>query len=152
MGFSPSAPTADYVKSGIPAASTFAFGGARRTALDLHHYIHYYVYRSFIVLLETKTFSWPDDKNRENIKKHGISFPEAAPVFLDPYLVIRHDDAHSTMKETRWKGIGVLGNNLLLAIIFTENKENVVRLISVRETSKKEKEDYSENIRYIFGA
>ena len=103
------------------------------------------------MLLETKTISWSDGKNRENIKKHGLSFHEAAPVFLDPYLVIRHDEAHSTMEETRWKGIGVLCNALLLAIIFTEEKENVLRLISAREATKKEKEDYSENIRYIFG-
>jgi uncharacterized DUF497 family protein len=105
-----------------------------------------------VLSLETITISWSDDKNRENIKKHGLSFQEAAPVFLDPYLVIRHDEAHSTMKETRWKGIGVLGNDLLLAIIFSKERENVVRFISAREASRKEKEDYSENIRHIFGA
>ena len=104
------------------------------------------------MLLETKIFSWSDEKNRENIKKHGLSFQEASPVFLDPYLVIRHDEAHSSMKETRWKGIGVLGNNLLLAIIFVEEKEHIIRLISARKATKKEKENYSENIRYIFGA
>ena len=102
--------------------------------------------------LETKTFSWSNDKNRENIKKHGVSFREAAPVFLDPYLIIRHDEVHSTPEETRWKGIGVLGNDLLLAIIFSEEKDNVVRLISAREASKREKEDYCENIHQIFGS
>jgi len=102
--------------------------------------------------LETKTFSWSNDKNRENIKKHGISFQEAIPVFLDPYLIIRYDEVHSTLEETRWKGIGVLGNDLLLAIVFSEGKENVVRLISAREASKKEKEDYRENIHQIFGS
>jgi uncharacterized DUF497 family protein len=104
-----------------------------------------------VLSLENKSFSWSDEKNRENIKKHGLSFQEAAPVFLDPYLVIRHDDAHSAMEETRWKGIGILGNDLLLAVIFVED-ENEVRFISAREASKKEKEDYSENIRLIFGA
>jgi len=56
------------------------------------------------------------------------------------------------MDETRWKGIGALNNDLLLAFIFSEEKENVIRLISVREATKKEKEDYRENIRRIFGA
>jgi len=102
--------------------------------------------------LEDKTFSWTDSKNRDNVKKHGLSFREAIPVFLDPYLVIRHDEKHSTLEETRWKGIGVIDNDILLVIIFTEEKENVVRLISAREATKKEKEDYSENIRQIFGA
>ena len=101
--------------------------------------------------LETKTFYWSKNKNQDNIKKHGLSFQEAAPVFLDPYLIILHDEAHSSMEETRWKGIGALNNELLLAIIFTEDKEDVIRLISARETTKKEKEDYCENIRQIFG-
>ena len=101
--------------------------------------------------MENKIFSWSDKKNLENIKKHGISFPEAAPVFLDPYMVIRHDEEHSTITEIRWKGIGVLNNALLLAVIFTENQKDEVRLISVREATKKEKEDYSENIHRIFG-
>jgi len=104
-----------------------------------------------VLSLEDKTFSWSSDKNRDNIKNHGLSFNEAAPVFLDPYLIIKYDAAHSTMEETRWKGIGALNNELLLAIIFTEEKENELRLISAREASKKEKEDYSENIRKFFG-
>ena len=101
--------------------------------------------------LETKTFSWSPSKNREKIKKHGLSFQEAVPVFLDPFLVIRHDEFHSTLEETRWKGIGLLHNDLLLAIIFTEQKDDVIRLISAREASKTEKEHYRENIRHFFG-
>ena len=101
--------------------------------------------------LENKTFTWSKDKNRDNIKNHRLSFREAAPVFLDPYLVVLHDQAHSTMEETRWKGIGVLHNDLLLSIIFSEEKEDVIRLISAREATKKEKEDYRENINRIFG-
>jgi uncharacterized DUF497 family protein len=104
-----------------------------------------------VLSLEKKTFSWSNDKNRENIKKHGISLQEAAPVFLDPFLVVRHDEVHSTMEETRWRGIGILNNALLLAVIFTEGKGDVVRVISAREASKKEKENYRENIRHIFG-
>ena len=101
--------------------------------------------------LENKTFSWSDEKNQINIKKHGLSLQEAVLVFLDPYLVVRHDDAHSTLEETRWKGIGVLGNDILLAVVFSEMSENEIRLISAREASKKEKEDYRENIGQIFG-
>jgi len=103
-----------------------------------------------VLSLENKSFSWSNDKNRENIRKHGLSLQEAVPVFLDPYLIIRHDEAHSSMEETRWKGIGMLGNELLLAVIFTED-ENEVRFISARKAIKKEKEDYRENISRIFG-
>ena len=101
---------------------------------------------------ENKTFIWSEEKNRINVKKHGLSFQEAVPVFLDPYLVIRYDEAHSTQEESRWKGIGAIGNDLLLSVIFVEVKGNEIRLVSARKASKKEKEDYSENISQIFGS
>jgi uncharacterized DUF497 family protein len=104
-----------------------------------------------MLILENMEITWDPKKNRDNISKHGLSFLEAAPVFLDPYLVIRYDEAHSASEETRWKGIGLLGNRLLLSVIFTEEQSNKIRLISAREASFKEKEDYRENIRQIFG-
>jgi uncharacterized DUF497 family protein len=120
--------------------------------LDVHYYIHYYVHKDCIVFsLENKVFIWSEQKNQENIKKHGLSFQEAVLVFLDPYFIIRYDEAHSTLEESRWKGIGVIGNDLLLSVIFVEVKGNEIRLISAREASKKEKENYSENIGQIFG-
>jgi uncharacterized DUF497 family protein len=97
-------------------------------------------------------FTWRERKNKENLRKHGLSLEEAVPVFLDPFLVILYDDDHSVPEETRWKGIGVLGNELLLSVIFTEKQNNKIELISARQTSRKEKEDYRENIRQIFGA
>ena len=101
---------------------------------------------------ENKTFTWSEQKNQKNIKKHGLSFQEAVLVFLDPYLVIRYDEAHSTLEESRWKGIGVIGNELLMSVIFAEVKGNEIQLISARKASKKEKENYGENISEIFGA
>ena len=55
------------------------------------------------------------------------------------------------LEELRWKGIGAIGNDLLLSVIFAEVKGNEIRLISAREASKKEKESYGENISQIFG-
>ena len=104
-----------------------------------------------MLLFDNKTFSWTDEKNQINMNRHGLFFQEAVLVFLDPYLIVRYDEIHSTQEETRWKGIGAIGNELLLSVIFTELKENEVRLISARKASKKEKEDYSENIHQIFG-
>ena len=101
---------------------------------------------------ENKTFIWSEEKNQINVKKHGLSFQEAVLVFLDPYLVIQYDEAHSTQEESRWKGIGAIGNDLLLSIIFVEVKGNEIRFVSARKASKKEKEDYSENISQIFGS
>jgi len=105
-----------------------------------------------LLLSETNTISWSEDKNQRNIKKHGLSFQEAILVFLDPYLIISYDETHSNSEETRWKGIGALGNEILLTVIFTECAGSELRLISARKASKKEKEDYRENIGKIFGA
>jgi uncharacterized DUF497 family protein len=102
--------------------------------------------------LEDKEFTWFEQKNRDNVKNHGLSLMEAASVFLDPYLVVRYDDTHSSADEVRWKGIGLLGNSLLLSIVFTEDQNDKIRLISAREASPKEKKDYYENIRQVFGA
>jgi uncharacterized DUF497 family protein len=99
---------------------------------------------------EDKEIVWHEKKNEDNIKKHGISFPESVFVFLDPYLVLIYDEDHSTVTETRWKGIGVIKNTLLVVVIFTESA-NEIRLISAREATAKEKKDYGENIGQIFG-
>ena len=31
-------------------------------------------------------FEWDDDKNKENIKKHGVPFEEAASIFLNKIM------------------------------------------------------------------
>jgi uncharacterized DUF497 family protein len=101
--------------------------------------------------LENKEFSWSNEKNKDNIRKHGMALSEAAPVFLDPYIIIAYDGAHSSLDEVRWKGIGLLGNALLISVVFTEETDNHIHLISAREASPKEKESYRENIGRIFG-
>ncbi|MCL2093601.1 MAG: BrnT family toxin [Treponema sp.] len=98
------------------------------------------------------TFTWEEEKNQLNLEKHGLSFQEAVPVFLDPYFVVVYDEAHSSIEETRWKGIGALGDTILLSTIFSEVSETELKLISARKATKKEKEDYIENIRQIFGS
>jgi uncharacterized DUF497 family protein len=86
------------------------------------------------------------------LKKHGLTLAEAVPLFSDPFLVVRYDEAHSSHEEFRWKGIGLLGNALLLSVVFVEQQDQIIRLISARQASPREKEDYRENIRQIFGA
>jgi uncharacterized DUF497 family protein len=103
-----------------------------------------------MLILENKEIVWNEQKNECNKKNHGISFPEAAFVFLDPYLVLIYDEGHSTLEETRWKSIGVIKNTLLIVVVFTE-REKELRLISAREATVKEKEHYRENISQIFG-
>ena len=44
-------------------------------------------------------FEWDENKNRSNIKKHGISFEEASSVFYDDEALIISDEAHSENEE-----------------------------------------------------
>ena len=41
------------------------------------------------------TFEWDENKNRENIIKHGIDFEEAKTVFYDEMAIVFDDPDHS---------------------------------------------------------
>jgi uncharacterized DUF497 family protein len=76
-------------------------------------------------------FSWDPEKNRANLRKHGLSFQEASELFTSgvDYLEI-FDDAHST-EEDRYRSIGPIRRGLVL-VVWTERVENEVRIISAR--------------------
>jgi len=63
-------------------------------------------------------FEWDDRKALANIKKHGISFEQAAQIFLDPPAVTVFDEAHSD-KEERWLTMGQNTNGDLLVVAHT---------------------------------
>ena len=45
------------------------------------------------------TFEWDKSKEKENQKKHGISFEEATTVFGDPLSLTMNDPLHSDYEE-----------------------------------------------------
>lgn len=53
-------------------------------------------------------FEWDEDKNDENVRKHGISFADAWMIFDAPMLA--DVDAREDYGETRFIGIGFLRN------------------------------------------
>lgn len=81
---------------------------------------------------------WDDEKNKINKKKHGISFEDAALVFLDDNRFDDYDEFHSD-DEDRIKTIGKVGK--ILAVIYTERIEKY-RIISARYATRKEENDY----------
>ena len=88
-------------------------------------------------------FEWNEDKARTNIKIHGISFDEASTVFGDTFSLTIYDPLHSD-KEDRFVLIGNSHKNRLLVVVHTE-RENKIRIISARKTTKKERKQYEEN-------
>lgn len=81
---------------------------------------------------------WDDAKNKINKKKHGLSFENAAWVFLDDNRIDDYDEFNSD-DEDRIKVIGRVGK--ILAVIYTERGEKY-RIISARYATKKEVDDY----------
>ena len=81
---------------------------------------------------------WNSKKAAINKQKHGVSFEDAALVFADENLIIRHDDRHS-QDEDRWQVIGLVED--VLFVVYTE-RYPVIRLIMAREASPEERRKY----------
>jgi uncharacterized DUF497 family protein len=86
-------------------------------------------------------FIWDESKNRRNRKRHGVSFEEASTLFAqgNEYLDI-FDEAHS-FDEDRFIAIGPIAGGIVL-VVYTEEDDDVVRIISARFATKREAEMY----------
>jgi hypothetical protein len=71
-------------------------------------------------------FDWDERKNRENQRKHGVSFELAQLAFADPGRVIAEDLGHSE-GEIRHYCFGRVGHGVL-TVRFTY-REGVIRII-----------------------
>lgn len=69
-------------------------------------------------------FEWDENKNLENIKKHGVSFYESQEAFFDEQRVIARDTKHSTGLEARYFCFGRV-NNEILTVRFTVRSNNI---------------------------
>ena len=87
-------------------------------------------------------FAWDEAKAQANIIKHSVTFDEAKTVFDDPLFVDFYDASHSEAEE-RYLLVGRSSTGRILIVSYTERDEDT-RLISVRETTKRERRDYEE--------
>ena len=72
-------------------------------------------------------FDWDEYKNRENQRKHKVSFDEAQYAFQDPHHVIAEDLDHS-YTEDRYYCIGMI-NRGIITVSFTY-RQHTIRIIS----------------------
>ncbi len=82
-------------------------------------------------------------KATQNLKKHKVSFEEAASVFGDSMAYAFPDPDHSVVEE-RWLTFGMSRMGRILAIIYTERR-GTIRLISARLATKHERSIYEES-------
>ena len=85
-------------------------------------------------------FEWKADKARENIGKHRVTFPEALTVFKDA-LSLTYPDTDRSASEARFLIIGLSASGNVLVISHTF-RNDVVRIISARKATKKERSFY----------
>jgi hypothetical protein len=85
---------------------------------------------------------WDPRKARLNLRKHEVSFEEAATVLSDPMAVTGADPDHS-VDEDRYITFGVSNRGRLLVVAHTEEGETI-RIISARLASKGERKIYEE--------
>jgi len=92
-------------------------------------------------------FSWDPNKARENRRKHGVSFEQAATVFCDPRAASLYDDDHSDF-EDRWMTLGVSSISGLIVVHHTFediDEEHVrIRIFSCRKATPEQIRQYTE--------
>lgn len=93
-------------------------------------------------------FSWDEEKNESNRKKHGVGFEMAQFVFNDPLHISRQDRVENG--EQRWQTMGIVGSVALLLVAHTwqvtEDNSEHIRIISARRATRMEKIVYEKNV------
>ncbi|OFV99321.1 MAG: hypothetical protein A3F68_06830 [Acidobacteria bacterium RIFCSPLOWO2_12_FULL_54_10] len=89
-------------------------------------------------------YEWNGKKAKENLRKHGVSFEEAATVFLDQ-LALTYPDPYHSSEEEREITIGHTKRNQVVFVSHCPRGERV-RIISARKATKGERKQYEEGI------
>jgi uncharacterized DUF497 family protein len=86
-------------------------------------------------------FEWDKDNIEKNWLKHKVSSVECEQVFFNKALLA--EDMKHSQREKRYYALGLTYNRRLLFIAFTIRR-NLIRVISARNMSKKERKIYEE--------
>lgn len=87
-------------------------------------------------------FEWDFRKAKSNLRKHGVSFDEAASAFRDILSFTYDDEIHSRI-EQRYATLGMSNVGRILVVAHTIRGETV-RIISAREATPSERKWYEE--------
>ncbi len=87
-------------------------------------------------------FEWDLLKADKNLRKHGVSFHEAATVLADDLSITYHDPDHS-VAEHRFITVGMSRSRRILMVSHTDRGDKV-RIISARKTTPLERRHYEE--------
>lgn len=87
-------------------------------------------------------FEWDNQKAEANVRKHDVTFQEAASIFGDPLAVTFADPDHSTNEE-RYIPFGLSLKQRLIVVSHMERRGRT-RIISVRPMDSRERKIYED--------
>ena len=90
-----------------------------------------------IILDKIEGFEWDEGNSDKNQKKHQVSRRECEEIFFNQPLLMLPDPTHS-QKEQRYHALGHTDHDRFLFLTFTVRRD-LIRVISARSMSKKEK-------------
>jgi hypothetical protein len=76
-------------------------------------------------------FEWNASKATANLRKHRVSFDEAASAFFDPFSVTGDDPDHS-LEERRFVTFGVSSSGRLLVVAHTDNGDAITARLATK--------------------
>jgi uncharacterized DUF497 family protein len=94
-------------------------------------------------LFKATGFEWDEGNIDKNWIKHAVSPSECEQMFFNQPLIVAADVNHSE-KEDRFYALGRTDANRLLFIVFTIRKD-MIRVISARDMSDKERRAYKQH-------
>jgi uncharacterized DUF497 family protein len=83
-------------------------------------------------------FEWDEEKRKSNLFKHGIDFKDAEQIFEG--ITYTFEDERFSYGEYRYITLGMFGGTVVV-VAHTE-RNDVIRLISIRKATKNEQEFY----------
>jgi len=84
-------------------------------------------------------FVWDERKRKSNLRKHGFDFQDCEAMFKGPFLFA--EDRRQDYGETRYIGIGALGDRIATLVFSTPDEESI-RVISMRKATPAERSTY----------
>lgn len=89
-------------------------------------------------------YEWDAEKAKRNLQKHGVTFEDAAAVFLDPLALTFPDPDHSSGEDREI----TIGRSRRQQVVFVSHcqRGNRLRIISARKTTRRERKQYEEGI------
>jgi len=88
-------------------------------------------------------FEWDENKNRQNIRKHGFDFADAEEMFYG--ILLFSPDVRADYGENRWVGIGTIRGRTAV-VVFTERGRETIRIISLRKATRRESKQYEKAV------